>query len=161
MIKMWNKTWKGWKPHYHKLSKSGISMESISITNFNKYRFRGLFKNMNEPKMAQINSYDGYRGIDSHADEMNWFGRDAVYTLRVQGSASLHFGLHQGRKPYEILKDLFVTVDEGDILKMSGIFQTVFKHGIPSSSKMMTQKAMTWIFRDVMMNSVGKWTKLD
>ena len=142
---------------------------------------RGLFGFMKKPKMQQCNHYHRHAGISSHAgtkylfiilcfkldkkpfylDEMRWFGGDKVYTVRLLGRANLHFGMwacFAAWKKGADLSELFVPVPAGTCLVMGGIFQSCYKHSIPSYDIHCSDQERTWILRDVFEEAIDQWT---
>ena len=128
------------------LRRNKIKIEDLPIFKFITLRMQALWPGMFEPNMKQMNRYHGWKGITQHADEIEWFP-EPIHSLRVGGYAMLHFGMRQQGGFWENHRDLFVPILDGNLFRMSGIFQLLFKHGIPCGNEWIAPSTLTILSR--------------
>ena len=132
---------------YMQLFRCGLKPKECEVFNFLKLRHKALWSNMFNADMLQMNSYHGFRGIAQHFDEVCWFPAP-VHSLRIGGSAKLHFGMKgQSATPPAELSELFIEIKDGEFFKMSGIFQILYKHGIPKGRKYIPENTVSILLR--------------
>ena len=106
--------------------------------------------------MLQINGYHQNQGIAQHFDEVVWFPAP-VHSCRLGGFAQLHFGMQgRGAAPYQNLKELFIQINDCEFFQMTGIFQILYRHGIPRGEKYLSDNTVTVLLRKANEHACGK-----
>ena len=162
-LKLYFAFWYEYKGNKMVLHTNTLAVDKLPVYKFMKLRNQAVWRDMFEPDMFQINRYNKSAGIGVHSDELVWFP-GPVHSTRIGGFAKLHFGLFQQGGTYrykdktgpQILKDLFIQLNDGDMFKMSGIIQILYKHGIMKGKQWMSTKSLSCLMRVTNRNAVEK-----
>lgn len=139
----------------NKLFKNQVPISTCPIFDFIKLRMQALFPGMYEPTMFQSNLYMNHAGLLHHSDELEWFPWP-IHSLKLDGNCHLSFGMYGQGGVHQHLKDLSIPCCRGEVLRMGGILQVLFKHGVPVRLSKMQKKVITVLARKVNEHSVDK-----